>query len=153
MFGKKKESKKASTISPAPVISEKEAKSALRANKKQAEELLKDEEKMNSFLAQLDKEFNAITGLKDKFDDVPIIVQLIKDYTSGRYRAIPLGTIIALVCALIYFLSPVDLIPNTIPGIGYLDDLTVIGLAVKFASTDFDDYKEWLKKMNSNSPV
>ena len=76
MFGKKKEDKKASTISPAPVISEKDAKSALNANKKQAEELLQDEEKMNSFLAQLDKKFNAITGLKDKFDDVPIIVQL-----------------------------------------------------------------------------
>ena len=144
MFGKKKNSSTPSTANSS--ISEKEAKSALNANKKQAEELLQDKEKMNSFLAQLDKKFNAITGFKDKFNDIPIIIQLIKDYTSGRYKAIPLGTIIALICALIYFLSPVDLIPDTIPGVGYLDDLTVIGLAIKFASTDFDDYKEWLQK-------
>ena len=144
MFGKKKNSSTPSTADSS--ISEKEAKSALNANKKQAEELLQDKEKMNSFLAQLDKKFNAITGFKDKFNDIPIIIQLIKDYTSGRYKAIPLGTIIALICALIYFLSPVDLIPDTIPGVGYLDDLTVIGLAIKFASTDFDDYKEWLQK-------
>ena len=144
MFGKKKNSSTPSKADSS--ISEKEAKSALNANKKQAEELLQDKEKMNSFLAQLDKKFNAITGFKDKFNDIPIIIQLIKDYTSGRYKAIQLGTIIALICALIYFLSPVDLIPDTIPGVGYLDDLTVIGLAIKFASTDFDDYKEWLQK-------
>ena len=144
MFGKKKNSSTPSKANSS--ISEKEAKSALNANKRQAEELLQDIEKMNSFLAQLDKKFNAITGFKDKFNDIPIIIQLIKDYTSGRYKAIPLGTIIALICALIYFLSPVDLIPDTIPGVGYLDVLTVIGLAIKFASTDFDDYKEWLQK-------
>ncbi|WP_432627851.1 YkvA family protein [Brotaphodocola sp.] len=146
MFAKKK---KVTKDTKASTISEREAKLVLKANKKQAEELLQNEEKMNSFLAQLDRKFNAITGLKDKFDDVPIIIQLIKDYISGRYRTIPLGTIIALICALIYFLSPVGVIPDVIPGIGYLDDLTVIGLAVKFASTDFDDYKEWLKKNKS----
>ena len=65
---------------------------------------------------------------------------------SGRYKEFPLGSLIALVGALLYFLSPVDLIPDTLPGIGYLDDITVLGIAVKFAYTDLEAYKEWLAK-------
>lgn len=147
MFGKKdKKVNESANAGQKSSISESEAKKALNSRKKQAEELLHDETKMDDFLSQLDKKFNAVTGIKDKLADIPIIVQLIKDYMSGRYKEFPLGSLIALVGALLYFLSPVDLIPDTLPGIGYLDDITVLGIAIKFAYTDLEAYKEWLAK-------
>jgi len=43
--------------------------------------------------------------------------------TSLKKKAIAVG-------ALIYFISPIDLIPDHIPVVGYLDDLAVLSLAV-----------------------
>jgi uncharacterized membrane protein YkvA (DUF1232 family) len=43
--------------------------------------------------------------------------------TSAKKKAIAVG-------ALVYFLNPIDLIPDNIPVVGYLDDLAVLTLAV-----------------------
>ena len=47
------------------------------------------------------------------------------------------------VVALVYFLTPVDLIPDMVPMIGQLDDAAVILFAVKAAHNDIADYKKW----------
>jgi uncharacterized membrane protein YkvA (DUF1232 family) len=53
--------------------------------------------------------------------------------TSLKKKAIAVG-------ALIYFISPIDLIPDHIPVVGYLDDLAVLSLAVNsIASSDETD--------------
>lgn len=38
----------------------------------------------------------------------------------------PLSAKILLIAAIVYFLSPIDLIPDFIPVIGYLDDLIIV---------------------------
>jgi uncharacterized membrane protein YkvA (DUF1232 family) len=56
--------------------------------------------------------------------------------TSLKKKAIAAG-------ALIYFISPIDLIPDHIPVVGYLDDLAVLSLAVNsLASSDADGPKD-----------
>ena len=50
---------------------------------------------------------------------------------------------IGIIAALIYFFSPVDLIPDCIPGIGLLDDAAVIGIAIKAVDNDLQAYREW----------
>ena len=50
---------------------------------------------------------------------------------------------VGIVVALVYFLTPVDMIPDTIPGAGHLDDAAVILFAVKAAHNDITDYKKW----------
>ena len=40
---------------------------------------------------------------------------------------------IALALAIIYFISPIDLIPDfAIPGVGYIDDLVILALALRY---------------------
>ena len=46
----------------------------------------------------------------------------------------------------LYFLSPVDLIPDFLPGIGQVDDITVLGFAVKATYEDLRKYDNWRKK-------
>ena len=132
-----------------PTMSKKQAEQALKANKKKAEELLKNEKKMNEFLDQVVDKIGAVSGLKEKIKDIPLIVSLIKAYMHKEYREIPVGTLIGLIAALIYFLSPVDMIPDIIPGVGYVDDLAVIAVAVSFAYTDLEDFKKWKQKQES----
>jgi hypothetical protein len=41
---------------------------------------------------------------------------------------LPLRRILAILAALLYVISPVDVVPDLIPGLGWLDDLLVLGL-------------------------
>lgn len=124
-------------------ITEKQAKKALNANKKKAEQLLQNDKEMNKFLDQVGDKIGMVSGLKDKIKDIPLIVSLIKAYIHKEYREIPVGSLIGLIASLIYFLSPIDLIPDLLPGIGYIDDFTVIAIAIRFAYTDIEDFKKW----------
>lgn len=124
-------------------ITEKQAKKAWDSNKKEAEKLLNDEKKMNNFLNQLEEKFSVVSGLTERLKDIPLIVELVRAYVKKEYKEIPIGSIIGLVSALIYFLSPVDLIPDVLPVIGYVDDAVVIALAIRFAYTDLEDFKKW----------
>jgi len=81
--------------------------------------------------------------LKQIWEDIKMMVYLIKDYVNGDYRDISWKTIAAITGAIIYFVSPIDLIPDFIPVIGYLDDLTVLKMALKIVTKEFDTYKEW----------
>ncbi|MDR1578778.1 MAG: hypothetical protein LBS35_00340 [Synergistaceae bacterium] len=69
-------------------ISEEEARSALVAKEREAEELLKDERKTNALLCEAQK-------LLAKIKKIPVIgalvIELIGDCVKGNYRAIPAG--------------------------------------------------------------
>jgi uncharacterized membrane protein YkvA (DUF1232 family) len=70
--------------------------------------------------------------LQDKGVTRKIHVQvqtLLKSLFSAQ---VPRRSKFVIVGALLYFLSPIDLIPDTIPVLGYVDDLAVLTLAVDF---------------------
>lgn len=50
-----------------------------------------------------------------------------------------------MISALIYFVSPVDIIPDFLPVVGYLDDAAVVAACIKLVKSDIDDYKQWRK--------
>ena len=65
---------------------------------------------------------------------------------NNLYTKVPVGTIVAIVSALIYFVSPVDFIPDFIPGIGQVDDAAVIVACLALVTADLDEYSVWRKK-------
>lgn len=56
----------------------------------------------------------------------------------------------AIGAAIAYFVSPVDVIPDALPIIGYLDDALVLKFVMDFISEDLDAYKEWLNRKESD---
>jgi len=46
----------------------------------------------------------------------------------------------AVVAALVYFISPLDVMPDVIPFVGYLDDLGVIAWTIKFLGKEIRAY-------------
>jgi uncharacterized membrane protein YkvA (DUF1232 family) len=68
---------------------------------------------------------------------------MIKDYYNGTYRQVPWSTIAATAAAILYFVNPLDIIPDFIPIIGYIDDLAVFAVALKFIGKDLDKYSAW----------
>ena len=81
-------------------------------------------------------------GTLSKFlKDVKVYFRMLSDVFSRRYTRVPRGTVAAIIGSLLYVLSPVDLIPDVIPVIGYLDDAAVLALCLKFVKHDVDEYK------------
>lgn len=72
-----------------------------------------------------------------------VMLELIKDYTAGRYREVPYWAISAIALALLYVLNPADVIPDMILGVGYLDDATVVAFCLKLIEKELARYTEW----------
>ncbi|RVU55455.1 YkvA family protein [Anaerosphaera multitolerans] len=115
-------------------------------NKSKAEDLLKDKDKMDKFLERLERKLSSVPKIGEYLSDIPIFISLVRSYISGEYRVVPMGSLIAVVSALIYFLSPVDVIPDIIPGMGLVDDAAVISLAYFLVHDDIEEYKLWRDK-------
>ncbi len=121
----------------------------IEKNNAKAEDLLKDKKKMERFLERLERKLSLIPVAGKYLSDVPVLISLVKAYVDKEYIDIPIGTIIAIVGALIYVLSPIDLIPDAIPVIGYIDDAAVLAFAYKLVHDDVTEYKEWKEAKNN----
>jgi uncharacterized membrane protein YkvA (DUF1232 family) len=71
---------------------------------------------------------------------VRLMAMMGSDYLEGRYTRIPVTTIWVITFALLYVAWPFDIIPDFIPGMGWLDDAFIIGLVFGAISRDLRKY-------------
>ena len=76
-------------------------------------------------------------------DNMRLLFLMLKDWWRGTYRQLPWWCIGVLVFTLLYVLSPIDLIPDWIPVIGLLDDVTLMYLCYKVIEGEIEKYKRW----------
>ena len=124
-------------------MNEEEAKGKLEEGYDEAEELLKDRDKMEEFLQKLEKKLVEIPVAGKSLSMIPVLISLIRSYFKKEYTDIPVKSIIAIISALMYWLLPADAIPDVIPGIGYVDDASVIAFCLKLVGDDLKDYQKW----------
>lgn len=124
-------------------LSEDQVKEALESGYGQSEALLNDKDELDDFLYRLEQKIKEMPLVGEEFAVIPIMISLIKHYVEGKYTTVPYGTILSIMSALIYVLSPVDIIPDFIPFVGHLDDVAVIGLCLSMVKTDIEAYDEW----------
>lgn len=121
-------------------------KDIVNKNSSNAEKYLKDKNKLQKLIDDAAKKAsvkNTSGPIDELFTKVKLLIGIIADYISGGYREIPWGSLVMIVAALLYFVSPIDLIPDFIPGVGYIDDIAVIAFVIKQISSDLEKYKEW----------
>lgn len=84
-------------------------------------------------------------------DDVPkrmhrvanqtrLVLELIDDFVAGRYRRIPWTSMAVLAGAVLYTVSPTDVVPDVVPFLGALDDLAVLAVATRLLRKDLEAY-------------
>jgi uncharacterized membrane protein YkvA (DUF1232 family) len=71
------------------------------------------------------------------------MIRLIRAYHQGEYRDISSQNLLIVVAAIIYFVSPFDLIPDSVPVFGHIDDAMVVRLALKSVGADLDTFMAW----------
>ncbi len=98
----------------------------------------------------LNDAFKKATAQKDlgtlaaeAWESLQLLSRMIKAAVSGEYNGIPNSTVVAGVAVFIYFLSPIDLIPDVIPIIGLLDDAALLAWFMASIKTELDKFKAW----------
>lgn len=98
-------------------------------------------------LAKLGTKMNKVTWspvqlqlLKEKFF---VLGRLAKAYALGHYRAVPWKAMLMLLAAVIYFINPLDLIPDLIPLAGLTDDLAILIWVYDALQTEIDKFLAW----------
>ena len=71
------------------------------------------------------------------------MLRLIRAYYQGDYHNVAESTLVVIIAAIIYVVNPLDLIPDAIPALGFLDDATVLALAVRRTRQTLDDFMTW----------
>ena len=99
----------------------------------------------------IDKKMSGQQALKALLAQGRLLLSLVKDYVTGAYREVPYWVIGAAAFALVYVLSPIDAIPDIIPGVGFLDDAAVLAMCLKLVETELNRYKDWKKTREADS--
>lgn len=61
----------------------------------------------------------------------------------GEYRAIDSRALLAVVAALLYFVTPLDAIPDWLFGVGLVDDLAVLAWVMRTWHAELAAFEQW----------
>lgn len=76
-------------------------------------------------------------------EQLSIITRLLKAYASGEYRQLPWKTLIRIIAVLIYFVSPIDILPDFLPIIGLTDDIALMLWLFSGMGDDIEKFRQW----------
>ncbi|MDG4478146.1 YkvA family protein [Streptococcus parasuis] len=108
-----------------------------------AENLLSEQGKLEHFLHRTERKLSRLPFGGDKFAAIPGFISLLRSFIKREYTAIPKSTLLAITGALIYFFSPLDVLPDFLCGPGLLDDAFVLNACLKLVKSDVDDFRNW----------
>ena len=75
--------------------------------------------------------------------DIRLTFSLFRDYWKGNYRDVAPMTVVSVVVALLYMVSPIDLMTDMIPVIGWVDDVAIILFCMKLLQGDLEKYRKF----------
>lgn len=131
---------------------------------KKAKNYLDDDDKINKLLIDAEKKFEALKdqkiniplsdGVKAKLEGnlvylgealsyVPRFIALAYNFVKGDYRDVSIASVLAIVASIAYLVSPLDAIPDFIPGAGYIDDAAIVLLCVYLTKNELDKFDDW----------
>lgn len=111
---------------------------------KEAGNLVDKSERLGSLLLKgIQKASKNQPEIRSFWNDLQSLFRLIQGYVNGTYTDVSRITIVTATAALIYFVSPLDVIPDFIPILGFIDDAAIIGFVVKRLYKEIDRFKKW----------
>ncbi len=102
-----------------------------------------DVEKVVKEAEEIERKVKRGSLLSRQLEKVRLLLMLVRDYWNGEYRDIDWFNVAVAVAALIYVLTPIDLIPDFIPVAGQVDDVAVLLVAWELISKEVCRYAEW----------
>lgn len=108
---------------------------------------------LNEAADKLADENSKDNKFKQLFDVALTLVRLVRNYITGDYRQIQTSTIISGLAVLLYVLSPIDLVPDFIPVLGFLDDLSLVSWFMGKFQVEIANYREWEARLDKQDEI
>lgn len=96
-----------------------------------------------SVSAAVDKAEQHRGAIANIWEDLNSLVRIVRNWRSGDYREVPWRTLVFSTAAILYFLDPMDLVPDFIPVVGFIDDAAVIAWVMRAIRSDVSKFRDW----------
>lgn len=84
-----------------------------------------------------------VSGIAALVRDVPLMIRLVRAWLCGSYRNMSYKNMLIIVAGLLYFLSPIDLVPDFLGVFGFLDDVAILGFVLSRMQTEIAHFRQW----------
>jgi uncharacterized membrane protein YkvA (DUF1232 family) len=123
--------------------------------KNKAVEYLKDSERLKRLVDNATRKSASLRGgpLRDVLEPLKALFRLLRAYVKGEYTETPWQSLILIVATVLYFLIPLDLLPDIVLGLGYVDDAALIVWTINAIKSDLDAFLRWESSPDSREPV
>ncbi len=98
--------------------------------------------KMRMLVDQVSK-YVSKKGLQDVKSELNELVNFVKNVVKGEYKGYSKSNMLLAVAALIYVVSPLDIVPDLLVGLGFLDDVAIVAWAINKLGEEIEKYKQW----------
>lgn len=117
-----------------------------------AKGFVEDPEKMEGLLDSLKEKLKSLPDtVGTAFQNVPLMASMVKSYVTREYTDVSPKVIISLVSSFIYLVKQKDIIADTVPLLGLLDDLAVATVAMAICEPELKAYAEWCEHKDAAS--
>jgi uncharacterized membrane protein YkvA (DUF1232 family) len=82
-------------------------------------------------------------AFSEGIDALMAFIRLVLAWVRGEYRDISTKTVVMIVAAIIYFVTPFDAVPDFIPWLGFTDDLTFVLFVLARVREELDKFVGW----------
>lgn len=101
-----------------------------------------------SLINQVQNKLSNVGLVKDAKDNINLLLELILSWRHKEYQKLPYKSIASIIAVLLYFVMPIDLIPDFLIGLGFIDDITMISFVIKQLQKEIDEFKTWKEKQS-----
>ena len=92
---------------------------------------------------KLKDEDNPKSGIHQVIEMGMTLIRFVKAWATGHYRGVSPMTVVSATAVLLYVISPIDIVPDFIPMLGFGDDLALIAWFVKRFRDELAKFERW----------
>ena len=80
--------------------------------------------------------------ISEFWEDLQTLYKMFRAWFSGLYE-FSRTVLMMIIAAILYFIMPVDAVPDFIPVLGYVDDAAVIAYVIRTIQEEIDSFRKW----------
>ena len=112
-----------------------------------ANDIAGEDGKLQKLLKNVGERLNAVSQnpkVQTALEPILIFKRMIQAHRSGKFK-VSSKTLGLIVLGLVYFVTPIDIIPDFMPILGFTDDLSVILAVFNSVKHEVEDFLNWEK--------
>lgn len=86
---------------------------------------------------------------------IVLLGRMVKSYAVGDYKDMSMRSVLVILATLVYFVLPIDLVPDFLPLVGFTDDIALVVFIFQRLQEEIDRFEQWEKNkqgMNRSKP-